>query len=201
MSVSGLTFILSGSTVVRVSLTIKASGWPGSLLIEASTSSQNAATIQQLATSSQVYTSGAALSGVVADGRTTTRTGKTTRTGASARQAEREGRLLADASEDVTVEDDVVQVRQTMTGTHAYTLRHTGTVPTEGEWIRAYRSGTSTPSAHSANFVREDSTVVFTFHASKQGWAWFRFDGFVWQLIAWSQFASGDSSGSYGDVW
>ena len=198
---AGSTVNLTGATVVRGSLPIESSGGPGSLVIEASTTSQNAGTIQHLATSSQVYTSGAALSGVVADGRTTTRTGKTTRTGASARQAEREGRLLADASEDVTVEDDVVQVRQTMTGTHAYTLRHTGTVPTEGEWIRAYRSGTSTPSAHSANFVREDSTVVFTFHASKQGWAWFRFDGFVWQLIAWSQFASGDNSGSYGDVW
>ncbi len=199
---AGSTVNLTGATVVRGSLTIKDSGGPGSLVIETGTTSQNAGTIQHLATSINSYTSGAEETGTVTDARATSRTGKTTRTGAGAREARRTARLLADASEDVTVADDSVRVRQTMTGIHVYTLRHTGTVPTAGERIHSYRSGTTTPSAHGATFVREDSTVVFSYAASKQGFATFEFDGSDWQLVGpWGLYSSGDNSGSYGDVW
>lgn len=196
------TINLTGAVALRGILTVKSSGGPGQLILESSTTNLNAGTISHLSTSTNSYTSGAEESGTVLDSRATTRTGKTTRTGSGARVARRTGRLLADASEDVTVADDTVRVRQTVTGIHVYTLRHTGTVPTAGEQIHSYRSGTTTPSAHGATFAREDGTILFSYAASKQGYATFEFDGTDWQLVGpWGLFASGDNSGSYGNVW
>ena len=199
---SGSTVNLSGATAVRGTITIKLSGGPGSIVFEAGTTSINAGTMSHLATSVNSYTSGSEESGTVTDSRTTSRTGKTTRTGSGARVAQRTPRLLADSNEDVTVDDDTVRVRQTLTGIHVYTLRHTGTVPTAGERIHSYRSGTTTPSAHGATFAREDGTILFSYAASKQGYATFEFDGTDWQLVGpWGLYASGDNSGSYGNVW
>jgi hypothetical protein len=63
-----------------------------------------------------------------------------------------------------------------------------------------HRTGTATPSSHSASISREDATVLFHFQLDTEGFAEFEFDGSVWQLIAGAQFTTG-TSGYYDDVW
>mgnify|MGYP000122525934 FL=1 len=193
---SGSTVSLTGTTDVRGNLTLKASGGPGALIQEAGTTTTLNGSTAVGAAATITYATGATIAGLQ------TRTGGVLKSGSAARTIHRPAALLADADADVTVASDTVRVRQTITATHVYTLRHTGTVPQAGERINAYRSGTTLPSAtYAAQFKREDGTEVFTFYALKQGWATFEFDGSDWQLIAWAQFDAADLSGSYGDVW
>jgi len=62
---SGATANLTGSTLVRGTLTIKASGGPGSLVIEAGTTNPFAGLIQLLSTSELRFTAGSALTGTI----------------------------------------------------------------------------------------------------------------------------------------
>ena len=192
---SGSTVNLTGDTAVRGTITLTASGGPGSLIQEAGTTTQLNGSTAIGAAATITYATGATIAGLQ------TRTGGVLKSGASARTIHRPTRLLADANEDVTVADDSVRVRQNLTTSRIYTLRHTGTVPQAGEEIHSYRSGTTTPDASLAIFEREDTTIVFSYAANKQGWATFKFDGTDWQLVRWAQFASADASGSYGNVW
>jgi hypothetical protein len=193
---SGSTVNLTGDAYVRGNLTIKASGGPGSLTQEVGTTAAFNGAVTVGAAATITYATGATVNGLI------TRAGGELRSGSSARTIGRVATLLADADADVTVASDSVRVRQTITASHDYTLRHTGTVPYAGERIHAYRSGTTLPSAtYSARFMREDGTVIFAFYAERQGWADFEYDGSDWQLVRWAQFTAADLSGSYDDVW
>lgn len=69
---SGATMALTGNTTVRGSLTIKASGGPGSLIIEAGTTNPIAGLAQFLSTSEQRFTAGSKLTGTIEVSGTTT---------------------------------------------------------------------------------------------------------------------------------
>ena len=62
---SGSTVNLTGNTAVRGAMTIKASGGPGSLVVEAGTTNNVAGLVQFLSTSEQRFTSGSALTGTI----------------------------------------------------------------------------------------------------------------------------------------
>ena len=125
------------------------------------------------------------------------------RDGSSARTAKRPiVTLSASADGDITVAADDYRVPQTLTGSRVYTIRHTGTVPKVGEEIWVYRTGTTTPSAHTAQIAREDGTVIAAFFNSKQGSFRLVFDGTDWQCVGGGQYASGDTNcGYYDNVW
>ena len=194
---SGSTVNLSGTTNVRGAFVLKASGGPGSFTQEAGTTALFQGDTVFSGASSITYNSGAEVNGLI------TRKGTEVRDGATARTAKRPTvTLSASANEDVTVEADDYRVPQTLTGSRTYTVRHTGTVPREGEEIWLYRTGTTTPSAHTALFVREDSTVIAAFFNSRQGWFRLKFDGTGWQCVGGGQYASGDTGcGYYDNVW
>ena len=193
----GSTVNLSGTTNVRGAFVLKASGGPGSFTQEAGTTALFQGDTVFSGASSITYNSGAEVNGLI------TRKGTEVRDGATARTAKRPTvTLSASANEDVTVEADDYRVPQTLTGSRTYTVRHTGTVPREGEEIWLYRTGTTTPSAHTALFVREDSTVIAAFFNSRQGWFRLKFDGTGWQCVGGGQYASGDTGcGYYDNVW
>lgn len=194
---SGSTTNLSGDTIVRGTLTIKASGGPGIFVQEAGTTAQFLGDVSVGAAASITYSSGAEVNGLI------TRKGAEVRTGNSARSAKRPTVLLSGSSDgDITVAADDYRVPQTMTGSRTYTIRHTGTVPLEGEEVWVYRTGTTAPSAHTAAIAREDGTVIAAFFNSKQGWFRLRFDGSDWQCLGGGQYASGDTNcGYYDNVW
>ena len=187
---SGATMALTGNTTVRGSLTIKASGGPGSLVIEAGTTNQLAGTLQILSTAIVSHTAGSQLTGTTEDARTTTRSGATTRTarttlsGATARTAHRAVEVLADADADMTVAFDRYELPTTQAANRVFTLRHTGTVPVIGERIRVTRIFTGAPSAYTAKMVREDATILFSFYNSMAGDAEFEYTAGGWKPIA-----------------
>lgn len=214
--------ILSGGVLDLLgTVTLKGSGGPGSFTAESTTTStwQSGSTLSvaglltvggtaslmnvvTYGTSSVVtLTGGTNWSGTVAGD--VTRTGMRTASGTGARTRRRPYASLPNADADVTVEEDSYRVPQTLIASVTYTIRHTGgVVPLAGERIHVHRTGTTTPSAtYSAHFAREDSTVVFTFYAQRQGFAEFEFDGTNWQLVAGAQYASSTQSGYYDDVW
>lgn len=180
---SGATWNLTGAGLVRGILTIRASGGPGSLVIEAGTTNPIAGALQILATATVIYTAGSAISGTTTDSRTTTRTGLTTLSGSSARTAHRAVSVLADANADMTVAFDRYELPTTQAGNRIFTLRHTGTVPTEGQRIKVTRIFTGAPSAFTAKMVREDATILFSFYNSMAGDAEFEFKSGVWVPI------------------
>lgn len=204
---SGSTLQLSGAVNVRGTVTYKstANGGPGILNFE--TTSQLNFGVNAIAlistndwtwngTAVQTYVAGAQVAGVY------TRTGRTTWSGTGARQQYRPSvTLSASADEDVTIESDRYQVPLTLTGNRLYTLRHTAPyAPNNGERIKVYRTGPTTPSAHSAKFQNESGTILWSFYNSRQGFAEFEFKGGAWVLVAGVQVES-VASGYYDDTW
>lgn len=194
---SGSTVNLTGDANVRGTLTIKASGGPGSLVQENGTATIFGGAVSLASTAIITYSSGAEVNGLI------TRKGAEVRDGSSARTAKRPiVTLSASADGDITVAADDYRVPQTLTGSRVYTIRHTGTVPKVGEEIWVYRTGTTTPSAHTAQIAREDGTVIAAFFNSKQGSFRLVFDGTDWQCVGGGQYASGDTDcGYYDNVW
>ncbi len=194
---SGSTVNLTGTTYVRGSLTIKASGGPGSFTQENGTAAIFQGAVSLASTAIITYSSGAEVDGLI------TRKGAEVRTGNSARTAKRPTVTLSGSADgDITVVADDYRVPQTLSASRTYTVRHTGTVPLEGEEIWVYRTGTTAPSAHTALIAREDGTVIAAFYNSRQGWFRLKFDGADWQCLGGGQYASGDTGcGYYDNVW
>lgn len=203
---SGSTTNLSGAVNVRGTMTFKstANGGPGILNFETTSQLNFGANAEALISSNdwtwnsiskQTYVAGAEVAGVF------TRTGRTTWSGSNARDQHRPAIDLPNANADVTIEADTYAVPLTITANRTYTLRHTAPyAPGAGERIRVYRTGTSTPSAFTAKFEREDGTIVFSFYNSTQGFAEFEFKGGAWVLVAGWQ-GAGPATGYYDDVW
>lgn len=197
---------LTGNMNVRGTIQMKstANGGPGILNFE-TTSQLNVGTGAEAlistndwtwnSTSVQTYTASATVAG------TYTRTGRTIQSGTSARQQHRPSVDLPNADADVTIEADCYAVSLSITANRMYTLRSTAPyVPFNGERIKVFRTGTTTPTAHTAKFQREDGTIVWSFYNSTQGFAEFEFKGGVWVLLAGWQGPS-TASGYYDDVW
>lgn len=195
---TGSTVNLSGTTNVRGAVTFKstANGGPGSLVFESDASALISSTaITWAGTSVQTYVAGATVAGVH------TRTGRTTYSGSSARNQYRSILALsASADGDITVATDRAKIPLVLTGNRLYTLRHTGTVPTEGERLYVYRTGTTAPSAHTAKIITEGSLILFSFYNSRQGFAEFEFNGASWECVGGFQSVVG-TSGYYDDAW
>lgn len=224
---SGSTTNLSGTTLVRGAMTIRASGGPGTLNVETGCTTtfeagsllnvytslakvQSAGQVSWLngsflvsevsasaawlgswtfgAASSVTFTAGATMSGTLA---------------CSARLARRAIVTLSSSSDvDITVADgDTFAIPAILSSNRQYTLRHTGTVPVVGERMRIYRLSQTTPSAHTAKIMREDSTIIFSFYVSREGFADFEYTSGGWVVTGGAQYASGATSGYYDDVW
>lgn len=192
---SGATANLTGATLVRGTMTLKASGGPGSFVVESGTTVTLGGSTTVQPTASEVWQEGATINGVV------TRAGIEIRSGTSARTAHRAAFSLPNANADCTVAYGRYNVPLIVTASRVYTVRHTGTVPREGERIRFNRTGIGTPSETFGLAVsREDGTVIFKFGADRQGFCEIEFDGTNWILIAGYQTVS-TQSGYYDDVW
>lgn len=203
---SGSTANLSGAVNVRGTMTMKstANGGPGILNFETTSQLNFGANAIALISSNdwtwnsaslQTYVAGAQVAGQY------TRTGKTIHSGTDAREQHRPAVDLPNANADVTIEADTYAVPLAITANRTYTLRHTAPyIPSNGERIKVYRTGTSTPAAFSAKFEREDGTIVFSFYNSTQGFAEFEYKGGAWVLIAGWQ-GTGPATGYYDDVW
>ena len=181
---SGSTFNLSSAGYVRGQLTIKASGGPGSLVLENGTTNTCAGLLFVLSGGELRFQSGATETGTVTDSTTRTRTGLTTMSGDAARTAHREVVQLTDADADLTVEADRYDLPATQAANRVYTILHTGVVPTIGQRVRVTRIPTSAPSAYTAKIAREDGTILFSFYNSKMGDSEFEYTAGGWKPIA-----------------
>ena len=181
---SGSTFNLSSAGYVRGQLTIKASGGPGSLVLENGTTNTCAGLLFVLSGGELRFQSGATETGTVTDSTTRTRTGLTTMSGDAARTAHRAVVQLTDADADLTVEADRYDLPATQAANRVYTILHTGVVPTIGQRVRVTRIPTSAPSAYTAKIAREDGTILFSFYNSKMGDSEFEYTAGGWKPIA-----------------
>lgn len=87
---------------------------------------------------------------------------------------------LGDANADLTVAVDEYRFPVALTADRTYTLRHTGTVPADGQRIRVFRHVSG--GIGDAIFKREDATelgrildgavgtIEFTYHVAGNGW-------------------------------
>jgi hypothetical protein len=195
---TGATCNLSGSTLVRGTLTIKASGGPGSFVVEAGTTCSYAGSATYALTHSETWAEGAEINGVV------TRKGGEIRDGASARTMHRPVVDLTDANADVTIAADRYNVPLTITANRVLTARHTASpAPRDGERIKFTRGGTTAPSAtHTVKLKREDGTVLFTWGSLRCGSCVIEWndDAGYWELVTGISVAVG-TSGWYDDVW
>ena len=191
---SGSTANLSGTTNMRGTLTIKASGGPGSFVLEAGTTANLNGSMVVGSSASITYLSGAEVNGLI------TRKGTEVRDGTSARTAHRTVVQLTDADADLTVAADRYDCPATQAANRTYTLRHTGTVPKEGERIKVTRIFETAPPAHSVSIVREGGTVLMKFANSRAGDAEFEFKSGQWVPIHGYQTLVG-TSGIYDDTW
>ena len=197
---SGSTFNLSSAGYVRGQLTIKASGGPGSLVLENGTTNTCAGLLFVLSGGELRFQSGATETGTVTDSTTRTRTGLTTMSGDAARTAHRAVVQLTDADADLTVDADRYDCPATQAANRTYKLRHTGTAPKEGERIKVTRIFETAPPAHSVSVIREDGTVLMKFANSRAGDAEFEFASGRWVPIHGYQTLVG-TSGIYDDTW
>jgi hypothetical protein len=190
----GSTVNLTGTTNVRGPVVLKASGGPGSLTQEATTAVTLNGNVNFGSTAVITYSSGAEVNGLI------TRKGAEVRDGSSARTAHRVTVLLDDADQDITVAEDSYKVRDTVTGSWDYTVRHTGTVPKAGERIIVTRIWpTATSSFHSPRVKRQDGTVLFLFEPETQGWVELEYDGTAWVVFRSYKVDALLGSGIYGN--
>jgi len=120
-------------------------------------------------------------------GSTTTISGALVRTGGSGTTAWRlTVTAISDANADLTVAQDIyVSTNTALTANRVYTLRHTGTVPTDGQVIHYVRRGLG---AFTVTIQREDATALLVLPVSAYGFGRFVYSTnfTAWLLVDWS---------------
>lgn len=107
-----------------------------------------------------------------------------TKSGTSGRVVDRFSAALGDADADLTVAFDIYLIPTNLAADRMWTLRHTGTVPSQGDRIRVIRAG----GTNDARFQREDTTILAAITATFFGWIDFMYHtAGGWRTIGWGR--------------